>query len=127
MGFIEDAINGLDGLDFDIYGHADGSEIFTMLAAVLGSAEAAAAAIERMGYSVTWEPAGQTALTLPDGSTVQATNYRAVVTDVAGNAVSNRSGGGGGGGGGGGSKWENPYDKLHNLQEKINKDIRERE
>ena len=125
LGFIEDAINGLDGLDFDIYGHADGSEIFTMLAAVLGSAEAAAAAMERMGYDVTWEPAGQTALTLPDGSQVMATNYRAVVTDVAGNAVSDRSGGGGGGGGG--SKWENPYDKLYNLQEKINQDIRERE
>ena len=40
------------------------------------------------------------------------------------------SGGGGGGGGGGGSqekKWENPYDELYNLTEKINEALRQRE
>ena len=35
--------------------------------------------------------------------------------------------GGGGGGGGGGSEWENPYDKLYNITEKINQAMRERE
>lgn len=45
----------------------------------------------------------------------------------------NRSSGGGGGGGGGGGKeekptyWENPYDELYNLTEKINEALRERE
>ena len=63
---------------------------------------------------------------MPDGSTREIPNYRAVVTDAAGNAAGARKGGGGGGGGGG-SKWENPYDKLYNLTEKINQAIRERE
>ena len=40
------------------------------------------------------------------------------------------SGGGGGGGGGGGEKedhWDNPYDELYNLTEKINENLRKRE
>lgn len=42
-----------------------------------------------------------------------------------------KKGGGGGGGGGGSSKkatyWDNPYDELYNLQEKINESLRTRE
>lgn len=45
---------------------------------------------------------------------------------------SSRKGGSGGGGGGGGKEekptyWENPYDELYNLNEKINEALRERE
>ena len=120
---IQQATESLDGLNFDIYGHADASQIFSELAAVMGSAEAAAAVLESLGYSVTWELTGTTV----DEATGMALNsYRAVVTNTAGNVVGGR-GGGGGGGGGGGEEWENPYDKLYNLTEKINNSIRERE
>ena len=125
---IEQAANGLDGLNFDIYGHADASQIFSELAAVMGSAEEAAAVIESLGYSVTWVPNGSTAMTMPDGSTRSIPNYKTIVTDSAGNAAGGRGGGGGGGGGGGEEEpWENPYDKLYNLTEKINQSLRERE
>jgi hypothetical protein len=36
---IQEAVIGLNGLNFDIYGRADGSEIFKMLTEVLGGAE----------------------------------------------------------------------------------------
>ena len=45
-------------------------------------------------------------------------------------AGSAKSGGGGGGGGGGKEKkekWENPYDELYNLTEKVNESLRQRE
>lgn len=45
--------------------------------------------------------------------------------------TSNKKPSGGGGGGGGGSKkketWENPYDELYNLTEKVNESLRQRE
>jgi hypothetical protein len=94
----------------------------------MGSAEEAAAVIESLGYSVTWVPNGSTTMAMPDGSTRSIPNYKTIVTDSAGNAAGGRGGGGGGGGGGGEEEpWENPYDKLYNLTEKINKSIRERE
>lgn len=50
------------------------------------------------------------------------------VTGSASSGLGSRSSGGGGGGGGGKDKnWENPYDPLYNLTEKINEALRERE
>lgn len=50
------------------------------------------------------------------------------VTSSAATGLAGRSSGGGGGGGGGSNKnWENPYDPLYNLTEKINEALRERE
>ena len=119
---VQNAAMQLDGLNFDIYGHADASQIFSELAAVMGSAEAAAAVLESLGYSVTWELVSSTT----DPTTGAVLNsYRSVVTNTAGNVAGGR--GGGGGGGGEEEPWENPYDKLYNLTEKINKSIRERE
>jgi DNA repair exonuclease SbcCD ATPase subunit len=92
----------------------------------MGDAKAAADYLRSLGYSVTWEENGSTTMQMPDGSTREIPNYRAVVTDAAGNAAESRKTGGGGGGGGGGD-WENPYDKLYNVTEKINQAMRERE
>jgi len=91
----------------------------------MGDAKAAAEVIRQLGFSVSWVPDGTTEMITPDGS-VQIPNYRTIVTDTAGNVESARRGGGGGGGGGGG-KWENPYDKLYNITENINRTLRERE
>ena len=130
LNAVKNAIAGLDGLNFDIYGNADASQIFTELAAVMGSADAAAAAIRAMGYSVTWVPNGYTEIYIPRPNspngflTQKVPNYKTVVTDNTGR---NYSGGGGGGGGGEPEKWENPYDEFYNSVEKLNEELRTRE
>lgn len=144
--FVEDgvamalnAINSLNGAHFDADGTMDASQIFTELAAVMGDAEQAAALMNRLGYTVTWEPNGETELQMPDpnnpGQTIKTPvpNYRARVTDGFGNlmnGVRGSGGGGSGGGGGGGSSkdqtWKNPYDELYNLTEQINEALRTR-
>ena len=139
---VKNIIAGLDGLDFDIYGHADASQLFEELTKVMGSAAEAARAMEVLGYSVTWEETGSKRMQIfdPESPTgkrmVDVPQYKAVVTDGLGNrAGANKSsygggkGGGGGGGGGGGSKtkWENPYDEFYNTVEKINEELRTRE
>ena len=138
MEQVSNIISGIDGLNFDIYGHADADQIFSELTEVMGSAEDAAAAMRALGYSVSWEPSGEkTPMTVPDvvngvltTTTIDIPHYRAVVTDGLGNTEKDNSfnhRGGGGGGGGGSKKWENPYDKLHNVLEEINDLLRERE
>lgn len=139
---IRNIVSGLDGLNFDIYGHADATQLFNELAAVMGSAEEAARAMEVLGYSVTWEETGVKRMLIldPESPTgkrmVDIPEYKAVVTDGLGNrAGANRSSyggnkGGGGGGGGGGSepkKWENPYDEFYNTVELLNEELRTRE
>ena len=137
---IRNIVSGLDGLNFDIYGHADATQLFNELAAVMGSAEEAARAMEVLGYSVTWEETGVKRMLIldPESPTgkrmVDIPEYKAVVTDGLGNrAGANRSsyggnkGGGGGGGGGSKTKWENPYDEFYNVVEDINEALRQRE
>lgn len=116
---LQATINGIDGEQLSINGTADCSQAFSELAALYGSAEAAAAAMEALGYSVTWEPDGETTMIMPDGSTRSIPNYKAVVKDSAGNAV-NRNKGGGGGGGGGKKEFKNDFDKYYNMVEDIN-------
>ena len=61
---------------------------------------------------------------------IRASGQNAYVPASSGTGFGGYSGGSGGGGGGGGSKeepWENPYDWLYNLTEKINEQLRIRE
>lgn len=117
---LQATIDGIDGEQLSINGTADCSQAFSELAALYGSAEAAAAAMEALGYSVTWEPDGETTMVMPDGSTRSIPNYKAVVKDSAGNAVNRNKGGGGGGGGGGKKEFKNDFDKYYNMVEDIN-------
>jgi hypothetical protein len=84
----------------------------------MNDAEAAAELIRSLGYSVDWVETGVNELGLP--------SYKTIITNTAGNVETARRGGGGGGGGGG-KDWENPYDKLYNITENINRTLRERE
>ena len=134
---IRDIVSRLDGLDFDIYGHADATQLFNELASVMRSAEEAARAMEVLGYSVTWEETGVKRMLIldPESPTgkrmVDVPEYKAVVTDGLGNRAGvNRSSYGGNKSGGGGSKkekWENPYDEFYNTVEDINEELRTRE
>ena len=90
----------------------------------MNSADEAEAYIESLGgYEVEWVPAGST---INELTGEEMPNYIAIVkkTDQTGTGSKPSAGGGGGGGGG---KWENPYDKLHNVLEEINDLLRERE
>jgi hypothetical protein len=104
----------------------------------MGSAEAAAAAMKVLGYSVEWEPTGETtSMIVPDASnggltttTIEIPSYRAIVTDGLGNTENTNKFDYGKIKDGGGSKkkdWENPYDKHYNTLEQINEALRERE
>ena len=117
---LKTAIDGIDDEELSINGTANFSSAFAMLAELYGSAEAAAEKIRSLGYSVTWEPAGTTTMKMPDGTTRQIQNYKAVVQDAAGKIVNNNKGGGGGGGGGGGKEFKNDFDKYYNMVEDIN-------
>lgn len=129
---IRDAVSSLDDLNFDIYGNADCSQIFTELANVMGSAEAAAQVIESLGYNITWDRkitgwfpyAGA-----PGASPIY--EYVAKVNNTAGGSSRKRKSSSGGGGGSSKKKeekqvWENPYDELYNTLEKIEELERQR-
>lgn len=122
-----EVINALDNTDFSIYGYADFSQLFNSLVAAKGSAEEAASFIEGLGgYEVTWEEVKgpKMAMIGPNGETIILPQYKAVVTNTL-----DRSGGftpSSGGGGGSNDLWENPYDELYNIVEKINTELRQR-
>ena len=120
---IETQMAALDGMNLDIGGSANFSDIFTQLANVMNSADEAEAYIESLGgYEVEWVQAGST---INELTGEEMPNYIAIVkkTDQTGTGSKPSTGGGGGGG----DKWENPYDKLHNVLEEINDLLRERE
>ena len=132
---ILDEVNGLDA-QFALTGTADVSQLINALMQAGYTAEEAAKKIEELtGTSVTYEVKMQKVrvdtfdhdgqlmsqwMTIPKA-------VRAVATknDYSGSGF---SGGSSGGGGGGSSKnWQNPYDELYNLTEKINEALRRRE
>ena len=119
---LQKAIDSIDGSQLTINGTADCSQAFSELANVVGSAEEAAAAMESLGYSVTWEATG----TIVDEHGQSYTNYRAVVSDNVGKAVNRNRAGGGGGGGGGSKEFKNDFDKYYNQVEDINELERQR-
>ena len=122
---LKKAVEELNGADFSINGTANCDQAFSELAALYGSAKAAAAAMEALGYSVTWEPDGETTMIMPDGSTQSIPNYKAVVRNSAGEAIT-RNKSAGGGGGGGSKKFKNDFDKYYNQVEDINELERQR-
>jgi hypothetical protein len=105
-------------------------------------AEDVASLLNSLGYSATYSTKR---VILYDGNMYEASgaNKKAVLADAAKSgksfqyanvmtAVATKTGSGSsfggssGGGGGGDDKWENPYDKLHNVLEEINDLMRER-
>jgi len=82
--------------------------------------------MEELGYTVTWEPDGETTMLMPDNTTRTIPNYRAVVSDTAGKSLNRNKGGGGGGGGGGNKEFKNDFDKYYNQVEDINELERQR-
>lgn len=116
---IKAGLETLENSDVEIGAVLDGTQVFTALAAIMGGAEKAAAFLDSMGWTAVYTYG-------PDGTIATAQLVR--TANAA--AKSTASGGGGGGGGGGGDKkdvWDNPYDILYNLTEKINEALRDRE
>lgn len=113
--------------EFQITGHMDVSDIFNSVNASEEELQKLKADMNALGFDLTWVQTGT--VTGPGG--VELPTYSAHVSNSAGMGARNASsGGGGGGGGGGGDKkdvWDNPYDILYNLTEKINEALRDRE
>lgn len=114
--------------EFQITGHMDVSDIFNSVHASEEELQQLKADMNALGFDLTWVQTG----TFKDPATgAVLPTYSAHVSNSAGMGARNASsGGGGGGGGGGGDKkdvWDNPYDILYNLTEKINEALRDRE
>lgn len=113
--------------EFQITGHMDVSDIFNSVNASEEELQKLKADMNALGFDLTWV---QTGTVIGPGG-VELPTYSAHVSNSAGMGARNASsGGGGGGGGGGGDKkdvWDNPYDILYNLTEKINEALRDRE
>lgn len=114
--------------EFQITGHMDVSDIFNSVHASEEELQQLKADMNALGFDLTWVQTG--AVKDPVTGAMLPT-YSAHVSNSAGMGARNASsGGGGGGGGGGGDKkdvWDNPYDILYNLTEKINEALRDRE
>lgn len=112
--------------EFQITGHMDVSDIFNSVNASEEELQQLKADMNALGFDLTWVQTG----TVPGPGGIQLPIYSAHVSNSAGMGARNVSSGGGGGGGGGGDKkdvWDNPYDILYNLTEKINEALRDRE
>lgn len=121
--------------DLEMGATCDASQAFTTLTELMGSAEHAAALLGSLGYTVEYEPTGLYRVENSDGTTdivgVASAGaveiYKAVVTKTDYTGAGGYTPSSGGGGGGGSSKPpENPYDKLHNIIEEQNENLRER-
>ena len=133
-------IDEINGKDVEVGGTADFSQIFSELASLMGSAQAAAHYLESLGYTVDWEIVGYKTETVQHhmagsgaqgpqtGDTIKMPIYRSVVkkNSASGSGPSRpKSSGGGGSNSGGGDKpednrdWKNPYDKLYNEYAKL--------
>lgn len=109
--------------DLQVSADFDGTALSNGIVASEAQLAAFSAAIAAMtGLSIAWTRTE--AGTADDGTPL----YNWYMNSSVGNGSGYTGGGGGGdGGGGGGSEWENPYDKLYNVQENIDRTIRERE
>lgn len=143
-------VNNAEAL-IKVNGVADVSDIINKLMQVGYSAEEAVAILEKLsgisitiGSNVTYKPVNMPkAMAEKMGLDYQGYSGSPMVTalvpeiEIASAAASKKSyggsgysGGSSGSGGGGSSKdklWENPYDELYNLTEKINEALRQRE
>ena len=121
---IRTAIESLDQAEFDIYGQADFGPIYDALEKVATDSDNLAAyltALEGIGFKIeyTYDEDGNITggKIVNIGEQQRQRNFRSY-------------GGGGSKSSGGGSAaklWENPYDELYNLTQKINTQLRERE
>lgn len=143
-------LNGVES-EFKVNGTADVTQLMQMLMEAGKTADEAAAKIEALtGATVTYDVEYQDVL-LPIGSKMDAQGQLEIGNGKKGGKLgfekvsiphvikavgskntysgSGFSGGSSGGGGGGGSSknWQNPYDELYNLTEKINEALRRRE
>lgn len=125
-------VTALDGLDFDINGTTDMSQVVASLINAGKTAEDVANFLEKLGYSnieftAQMDSFDPTQALNKQGFSGKIGEIKATKVEVP--ALRQFRGGGGGGGGGGGSdkEWENPYDHLYNLTEKINDSLRIRE
>lgn len=142
-------LNGVES-EFKVNGTADVTQLMQMLMEAGKTADEAAAKIEALtGATVTYDVEYQDVL-LPIGSKMDAQGQLEIGNGKNGGKLgfekvaiphvikavgskntysgSGFSGGSSGGGGGGSSKnWQNPYDELYNLTEKINEALRRRE
>jgi hypothetical protein len=114
---IQNAVAGLDSLDFDIYGNADFSEVMTNLNLAEDEAEEFAAMIERLGYTISWKRTKVSNNPL-------LYEYKSVISNTAGR-VQRTNALGGGGGGGNVEYYDNTFDKLYNLVREIGEEVRE--
>lgn len=125
----------VDGTEINIDGTADVSDIITAMAQAGASAEEVANFLNELGYAhIDFQASGfesmEEVITAGKNGilgSIEAVNVRVPnrnsFTSGAGGA---RGGSGGGGGGGSKKSWQNPYDELYNLTEKINESIRKR-
>ena len=117
---VQDAIAKLDGLNFDIYGNADFSQIMDSLKLSEDEMEKFVALVKSLGYTITWKKTK-----IQDKPLLY--RYDSVISNTAGrtrqtNAVNN---GGGSGGGGTVEYYDNTFDKLYNLVREIGEEVRE--
>lgn len=133
----------LDGLEFDINGRADMSQVVEALFAAGMTGQQVAEFLEKLGYTNIEFTVDNQLKNLEDiANPEEWTKVQGTITleatkkeiPAARRLSSFGSGGRNSGskksssGGGGSSKsWENPYDKFYNLTETINKNLRERE
>lgn len=132
---LRDVLSQVDGLDLEIYGHADFSEIFAQLVALFGSVEEAKSFMESLGYEITFEqvPLPPLKKNIGDGpqqvlfdAPQEFTAGRVIITDTLGRNKGYTPPSSSGGSSGSDKTWENPYDELYNIVEKINTELRQR-
>lgn len=137
---VPEIVQAADNLTFDVEGRADVSDLINKFLEAGGQAEEVAAFLEALSLTNIDIIADVEGVDSIEGlinsggakgvnfGSITAQNVRVAPSSMSGlKAGGGRGGGGGGGGGGKKEPWENPYDKLYNLTEKINQSIRERE
>lgn len=109
------------GHDWDTQATMDATPFLNSLSLAKGETAEFEKMLQESGYKLEWVPIGE------DSQGIM--QYKGIILNTGRSAIRGSSGGSGGGGGGGGSdkNWENPYDPLYNLTEKINEALRERE
>ena len=132
----------LDGLEFDINGRADMSQVVEALFAAGMTGQQVAEFLEKLGYTNIEFTVDNQLKNLEDiANPEEWANVQGTITleatkkeiPAARRLSSFGSGGRNSGskksssGGGSSKSWENPYDKFYNLTETINKNLRERE
>ena len=143
FGGIDDLMSKISDKDFSIDGTADVSDIVAKMAEAGYAAKDAAALIGQLSNATVTFTAGGQWVDITDEELVKAYKaagykvsdsrrgqyYQVYLPRVSAkkNSPSYTGGGGGGGSGGGSDKWENPYDKLHNVLKDIDNELKKRD